>query len=81
MPRKGILVFLKSIQEVYEFYRKSEFPEQFIKSKILYLLFKISSNWNRVKRPCRTQVMAEKGIFGIYRTIAITAGYEQVKNN
>ena len=81
MPRRGILVFLKIIKEVYEFYRKSEFPEQFIKSKILYLLFKISSNWNRVKRPCRTQVMAEKSIFGIYRTVAITAGYEQVKNN
>ena len=81
MPRRGISVFLKIINEVSEFYRKSEFPEQFIKSKILYLLFKISSNWNRVKRPCRTQVMAEKGIFGIYRTVAITAGYEQVKNN
>ena len=81
MPRRGISVFLKIIKEVYEFYRKSEFPEQFIKSKILYLLIKISSNWNRVKRPYRTRFMAEKGIFGIYRTVAITAGYEQGKNN
>ena len=81
MPRRGISVILKIIKEVSEFYRKSEFPEQFIKSKILYLLFKISSNWNRVKRPCRTQVLAEKGIFGIYRTVAITVGYEQVKIN
>ena len=81
MPRRGISVILKIIKEVSEFYRKSEFPEQFIKSKILYLLFKISSNWNRVKRPCRTQVMSEKGIFGNYRTDAITAGYEQAKNN
>ena len=81
MPRRGISVILKIIKEVSEFYRKSEFSEQFIKSKILYLLFKISSNWNRVKILCRTQVMLEKGIFGIYRTDAITAGYEQVKNN
>ena len=80
MPRRGFSVILKTFKELFEFYRKSEFPEQFIKSKILYLLFKISSNWNRVKRPCRTQVMAEKGIFGIYRTVAITAGYEQGKN-
>jgi len=81
MPRRGFSVILKTFKELFEFYRKSEFPEQLIKLKILYLLFKISSNWNRVKRPCRTQVMAEKGIFGIYRTVAITAGYEQVKNN
>ena len=81
MPRRGISVFLKIIKEVSEFYRKSEFSEQFIKSKISYFLFKISSNWNRVKRLCRTRVLAEKGIFGIYRTVAITAGYEQVKNN
>ena len=81
MPRRGISVILKIIKEVSEFYRKSEFSEQFIKSKILYLLFKISSNWNRVKIPCRTQVMSEKGIFGNYRIDAITAGYEQVKNN
>ena len=40
MPRRGISVFLKIIKEVSEFYRKSEFPEQFIKSKILYLLLK-----------------------------------------
>ena len=40
MPRRGISVFLKIIKEVFEFYRKPEFPEQFIKSKILYLLFK-----------------------------------------
>ncbi|MFS7971590.1 hypothetical protein Hanom_Chr09g00834651 [Helianthus anomalus] len=81
MPRRGNSVFLKIIKGISEFYRKSEFSEQFIKFKILYLLYKISSNWNRVKRPCRTQVMAEKGIFGIYRTVAITAVYEQVKNN
>ncbi|MFS7907643.1 hypothetical protein Hanom_Chr01g00073761 [Helianthus anomalus] len=81
MPRRGFSVILKIYKEVYEFYRKYEFPEQFIKSEILYLLFKISSNWNRVKGPCRTQVMAEKGIFGIYRIVAITADYEQVKNN
>ena len=81
MPRRGILVFLKIIKEVLEFYRESKFPDQFIKSKILYLLFKISSNWNRVKRPYRTQVTAQKGIFGIYRTVAITVGYEQGKND
>ena len=40
MPRRGILVILKIIKEVSEFYRKSEFPEQFIKSKILYFYLK-----------------------------------------
>ncbi|KAJ0512028.1 hypothetical protein HanIR_Chr11g0558651 [Helianthus annuus] len=59
MPRRGISVFLKIKKEISEFHRKSEFPDQFIKFKLFYLLFKISSNWNRVKRPCRTQVLAE----------------------
>ena len=72
---------LKIIKEISGFYRKSEFSEQIIKFKILYLLVKISSNWIRVKIPCRTHFMSEKGIFGIYRTDAITAGYEPVKNN
>ncbi|KAJ0556893.1 hypothetical protein HanIR_Chr07g0318961 [Helianthus annuus] len=79
MPRRGFSVILKTLKGIFEFYRKSEFPEQLKKLKILYLLFKTSGNWNRVKRPCRTPVLAKKGIFGINRTVAITAGYEQGK--
>ena len=66
MPRRSISVFLKIIKEVSEFYRKSEFPEQFIKYKILYLLFKSVATGIGSKDLVELTFWPKKGIFGIY---------------
>ena len=44
MPRRGFSVILKTFKELFEFYRKSEFPEQFIKSKYFIYYLKSVAN-------------------------------------